>query len=175
MTVELLTSQSSIALLEGEELKMVSGSHGGVGAKLTRYLDEFAEDKDLGHVVNATTTYNFKDGKPKRMPDASFIPFEKLAELPNEELTVVPDLVAEVVSTNDTAFEIYEKISHYQSAGVKLIWIIYPVNQSVHVFRLAEGSKDEMKSLLDDLDGENILPGFKLPIKKLFRRIAKYQ
>jgi Uma2 family endonuclease len=172
MTVELLVPESPVDLVQGEEKKMATGSHSGIGAKLGRHLGIFAEEKDLGHVLDATATYNFQDGKPRRQPDISFISYEKLDELPNQELTVIPDLVAEVVSTNDTAFEINEKVVQYQNVGVKLIWIIYPDIRSVHVFRLTTGTKAEVKSVEDELDGETIVPGFKLPIKNLFIRVA---
>jgi Uma2 family endonuclease len=172
MSLEMLMPESNVGLLEREEKKMATGSHSGVAAKLVMRLGMFQQDKEIGHVLDSSATYNFRDNKPGLQPDASFIPFEKLAELPNEELTVVPDLVAEVVSTNDTLFEINQKIVQYQNAGVKLIWIIQPDIQAVQVFRLATGTIGETKGSNDELDGEDVLPGFKLAVRNLFVRIA---
>jgi Uma2 family endonuclease len=168
MAVELLVPESAAGLAEEEEEKMASGSHSGISAKLGRRLGVFAEEHRLGHVLDARATYNFKDNQPKRMPDVSFIPYEKLRKLRNQELTVAPDLAVEVVSNNDVAFEINQKIVQYQNAGVKLIWIIYPDVQSVHVFRLLDRGRGEIRNNEDELDGESILPGFKLPINDLF-------
>ena len=39
---------------------------------------------------------------------------------------IPPDLAVEVVSPNDSAEELEEKLEDYHKAGVPLVWVIYP-------------------------------------------------
>jgi Uma2 family endonuclease len=88
------------------------------------------------------------------------------AHLPSGHLTLVPDLVAEVISPRDIAEEVESKVREYLRAGVPVIWLVYPEARTVHVIR--PGGR---ATLLDDagtLTGEEILPGFETPVSKLF-------
>jgi Uma2 family endonuclease len=81
-------------------------------------------------------------------------------------LLVVPDLVAEVVSRHDGAVDLQTKVEEYLSAGVRLVWALYPDTRQVHVRRL-----DRSSTILnpdDKLSGEDILPGFEVTVSELF-------
>ncbi len=159
-------------LLAEESEKMASGSHAKIEGMIIGVLTAFLETNDIGSVLGSSATYNFGDNLPKRQPDVSFISYEKLAEFNDEEITVAPDLAVEIVSKDDKSFEIETKVRQYQQAGVKLIWVIYPLSRTVAVYRPASGLIPEILSDKAELDGENILPGFKLPVSKLFKRVA---
>ena len=47
---------------------------------------------------------------------------------------VAPDLAVEVVSPTDRAEELAEKIAEYFQAGVRLVWVVYPVFRLIHVY-----------------------------------------
>jgi Uma2 family endonuclease len=153
---------------EGETKKMASGLHSAIIVRLGWRLGPFVDERKLGYVLESSATYNFKDNPPKRQPDLSFISLEKMPTLPDEELTLVPDLVVEVVSKNDTFYEVEKKVQHYQQVGVKLIWVIHPVSQTVGVYRLVNGLLPQVIGIAGELDGEDVLPGFKLPVRTLF-------
>ncbi len=170
MTLEALPSNKEL-LEEGEEpKKRASALHGKVCIKLGRYLDEFADAHKLGHVLDSSTVFNFQDGQPKRLPDVSFVSFGKMPEAPDEESTVAPDLAVEVVSKNDTISQIEEKILQYQQAGVRLLWLVYPNSRKVEVYRPATGLIEQVIGPEGELDGKDVLPGFKLPVRAIFRR-----
>jgi Uma2 family endonuclease len=83
-------------------------------------------------------------------------------------LELAPDIVGEVVSPHDEAEDVAEKVQEFLAAGVRLIWVAYPRNHSVYVYR-ADGSYEALGEQ-DELDGSPALPGFRLPISALFKR-----
>jgi Uma2 family endonuclease len=83
-----------------------------------------------------------------------------------EAWEVVPDLAVEVVSPSNTAIEVVKKLGDYFRAGVRQVWVIYPVQQFIYVYT----SLADIRVLQpgDDLDGGAVLPGFRLAVSTLF-------
>ena len=81
-------------------------------------------------------------------------------------LTVVPDLIVEVVSPNDEAGKLRVKVADYKRAGVPLIWVIYPETRDAEVHRLGQPVEEIPPDGV--LDGESVLPGFLLSLATLF-------
>jgi Uma2 family endonuclease len=78
----------------------------------------------------------------------------------------VPTLAVEVLSPNDTIEEIHEKIAIYRLAAVPLIWVFDPYDQTVTVHR--PDAKPELFNTHQELSGEPHLPGFRVPVARLF-------
>ena len=78
----------------------------------------------------------------------------------------MPDLVAEVVSPRDLAEDLEQKLAEYREAGIPLIWVIYPSTRTAHILRT--GRQRSELGPAGVLDGEDILPGFSLPLADLF-------
>ena len=55
-----------------------------------------------------------------------------------------PDLAVEVVSPNDSADELEEKLDDYQKAGVPLVWVVNPSSHTVMVYR-GDGSVSRLR------------------------------
>lgn len=163
-----MTTESVVELSQEEIEDMASLEHGAIGARLLRFLDVYVEEHELGLVFNAQTTFKVEGTPSKRYPDIAFVMAERLPENLRVEADFAPDLAVEVVSKNDTDFEIEERIIQYQNSGVRLIWIIHPVSQSVEIYRLSRGIESERLSGDKELDGEDVIPGFKLRVSKLF-------
>ncbi len=105
-----------------------------------------------------------------RKPDVSFVSFQKLPAAQGFPIgfpAIAPDLAVEVLSPNDLAYDVESKINDYLQAGVKLIWIINPAGRSVQILRQDGSSGRLLES--DDLDGEDLLPGFRCKIASLFQ------
>ena len=79
---------------------------------------------------------------------------------------IAPDLAVEVVSPNDLAYEIDKKVEEYDTASVKLIWVVNPETKTVRVHR-ADGTVTVLREK-DELDGENVVPGFRCRVGDLF-------
>jgi Uma2 family endonuclease len=73
--------------------------------------------------------------------------------------------VVEIVSPNETVYELEEKLEDYQKVGVPLIWVINPKSRTVKVYRV-DGSVDHLR---EDgvLSGEDIIPGFRCPLREI--------
>lgn len=155
--------------LEDEELQAVpSLEHGAIGIRLGRHLDTYVEEKGLGLVCNSQTTFRFV-GQPNRLPDLSFVSRKRLPQRIDQNANFAPDLAVEVLSKGDDVSEVDKKILQYQRSGVSLVWIVHPVIQAVDVYRLKDGLRLQRLLIDDELDGEDIIPGFRLKVSRLFQ------
>ena len=104
-----------------------------------------------------------------RLPDAGFYSFTRwpgrIHELPNI-MAVMPELAVEVLSDGNTKGEMERKCREYFAAGVELIWIVDPRRFTVQV-HTSPGRVLQLTHT-DTLDGGSVLPGFTLPLAKLF-------
>jgi Uma2 family endonuclease len=72
---------------------------------------------------------------------------------------IAPDLAVEVVSPNDTAYEIDEKVREFLDAGVPLVWVVNPEQRTVEIHR-ANGFGTILREN-DEISGEDVIPGFR--------------
>lgn len=79
-----------------------------------------------------------------------------------------PILAVEILSPYDKIIEINEKVDEYLAAGVPLVWIVDPHGQTVTVYR--PGQEAEPFGLRGELSAEPELPGFRVPVIRVFRR-----
>jgi Uma2 family endonuclease len=141
-----------------------------VGGRVHRFLDIFAEQNQLGWVWPADQGYAcYADAPGKvRFPDVSFIRKERLPDaLTSEGYTYIPpDLAVEVISPNELAYEVENKVVEYLDAGVALVWVINPEARTVHIHR-GNGSVGWLREQ-DELSGEDVVPGFRCRVAVLF-------
>jgi Uma2 family endonuclease len=158
-------------LVEGE-LKTMSpaGSrHGRIALRVGSLLHHHVHSHGLGETVGAETGFILRRNPDTvRAPDAAFIAKERMpvGGLPDGYFQGAPDMAVEVVSPSDSAEEIHRKVSEYFKAGTRLLWIIYPKDREVAVFRSARESI--VLTTADMLDGGTLLPGFACPVAELF-------
>ncbi|MFO0964261.1 MAG: Uma2 family endonuclease [Gemmataceae bacterium] len=104
-----------------------------------------------------------------RRPDLAFVSYERWPDrkVPRdpEAWEMVPDLAVEIVSKNNSAEEIQEKVKEYLACGVKEVWVVYPRARQILVYKTAK----EARVLDEDdlLEGGEILPGFSLRVRDL--------
>ena len=136
-------------------------------------IDAFARPRNLGRsLVEALFELPLKDRSRNRRPDMAFVSFDRWPRsrpLPTEGNTwsVVPDLAVEFVSPSEGADELIEKARDYLDAGVKCVWIAYTRQRYVLEFE----SLTRVRGLTetDELDGKDILPGFRVSVASLFQ------
>jgi Uma2 family endonuclease len=158
---------------EEEEEPMPTAEHSFICANIITELNIFLRGKKLGWVFDSTLEYRFpnenKAGKKvSRYPDVSFVRQERLPDNLRTYLILAPDLAVEVTSPSDKDYDIDDKVEEYQRSGVRLIWVIHPASRTVNVYRLAEGPRIQGYFGEDELDGGDVIPGFKLKVSAIF-------
>jgi len=108
----------------------------------------------------------FAGAPSTRFPDVSFVTQDRLPRRLRTTATFAPDLAVEVVSESDTVNDIEEKVLQYHQSGVRLVWVVRTVLQTVEVYELA--GKPYLLTTDDDLTGGPVVPGFALPAVKIF-------
>jgi Uma2 family endonuclease len=123
------------------------------------YSLNYVATSQRGLVLGADCGYQIfpDDANRVRFPDGSFIRSGRLPHdaPPRGHVRIVPDLVIEVVSPNDLAWEVELKVTEYLQAGVPLLWVFYPDTRTVWVYRAS---------------GEDVLPGFTCLVAEVFPR-----
>lgn len=158
-------------LVKGElrDMSPTGFGHGAIANNLTVALGSFVREHDLGIVVAAETGFILtRDPDTVRAPDLAFV---KKSRIPVGDLTVkywagAPDLAAEVISPWDKNFEVDEKVEDWLAAGTLLVWIVNPRRKRVTVYR--PGVAEQILTEADTLDGLDVVPGFRCPVKDIF-------
>lgn len=120
----------------------------------------------LGFVYDSSTAFRLPNGAV-RSPDAAWIPAERRnAFTPDQRkkfLPLCPDFLVKLASETDSQKATEEKMAEYIANGCQLGWLINPRTQTVKVYR-ANGSIDVITTFTGSLSGEDVLPGFALPL-----------
>jgi Uma2 family endonuclease len=80
----------------------------------------------------------------------------------------VPALAIEILSPNDVKKEVTEKINDYLAVGIPLVWVIDPDYETITVYR--PGQPAELFNTTHHLSADPHLPGFSVPVARVFRR-----
>jgi Uma2 family endonuclease len=141
---------------------------------LARLLNFHVETNRLG-MVHVESLFEI-DAKRnlKRRPDLAFVSAARwpISKTPprREAWDLIPDLVVEVISESNTAEEIVRKVEDYFKAGVREVWVLYPDVRMIYVYT---GPKSvRIISDDDELDGGDVVPGFRAAVKDVFGRKA---
>ncbi len=143
--------------------------HGVVAATLVHHLHAFAAGK-LGVVLSSETGFTIRRNPDTvRSPDAAFVATDRLPG-PGARggfVELAPDLVVEVVSPSDRASDVLSKALDWVDAGVRLVWVVDPGSRTVTVHR-PDGLSRLVRGESAELDGEHVLPGFRLALADIF-------
>ncbi len=143
--------------------------HGGFAGVFHTRLHIYVLDHQLGRVYSAETGFVLaRNPDTVRGPDVAFVSRERLERLPMSSgyRQEAPDLVAEVISPNDTYSEVAEKVSDWLTAGVRMVVVIDPRKRSVTVYRPATGVLFLTEA--NTLDGGDVVPGWQLAVREIF-------
>ena len=162
-------------LVRGEIRVMTpaGGAHGAVVGALFRAVDAFVEERKLGLCFPDNTGFLLPGlGDTVRSPDVAYVAAGRLPSdgIGSGWMAVAPDIIAEILSPSETTQELEGKLRDYRTAGTRLIWIVDPVQRVVSV-RDGERAEYVLKEG-DILDGGSVLPGFAIPVARLFARLA---
>jgi len=163
--------QRGFEIIDGQLREKLKGMEAGVvGVRLLAMLQTHVSRTSLGHVLSAGCGYQIFANDPTRVRKASGS-FIARGKLPDEKpfrghSKIPPDLAFEVVSPNDGAEEINERVVDFLGAGVRLLWVVNPSTRMIHVFRPGGGAA--LRSAAEELSGEEVVPGFSCRVADVF-------
>ncbi len=143
--------------------------HGALAIDLGYHLRHFLRGRKLGRLVTEAGFKMEKAPDTVRFPDLAFVVQGRLpaqGRLPVGFLSGAPDLAVEVLSPTNTGAEIKRKLAFYFATGARLAWVVHPAKRTAAVLRPNRESRLLHEG--DTLDGEDLLPGFTLPLAELF-------
>lgn len=142
---------------------------GAKNADIVIELGNWAKKNRGGVVFDSSSLFTFPNGA-KRSPDAAWVKKEKWEALSKEEKRkfsrLVPDFVIELRSDSDGLNGLKKKMAEYIENGVRLGWLIDPIEQKVHIYR----ANGEIEILNDPekVSGEDVLKGFELNVREIW-------
>lgn len=162
-------------LWHGELLRMApaGGRHGECEANIVSVLRQHT--RALGRVYTGDTGFLLREDPDELVsPDVAFVRHDRLPP-PAERISylrVVPDLVVEIRSPNDTEADVRAKLSLYLEVGVPLVWIVDPQKQTVEQVRASSSRLSDSRLMRADagdvLEGGDLLPGFQVSLADIF-------
>jgi Uma2 family endonuclease len=144
------------------------GLHGWIAVRLAARLAEHVERLGLGSVLVEAGYVLQRGPDTVRGPDVSFLSDARLPpeRLPEQFIPGAPDLAIEILSPSDRWSEVEETIADYLGAGARLVWVV-DLGQR-HVIVRYPDRPPRMIPMGGTLEGEEVVPGFALPLAELF-------
>lgn len=158
-------------LVKGEpvDLPGMGALRGYLASRLVRLCDAFARPRKLGIVAVGNVGYILaRHPDIVRIPDVSFVTRGRVPEsgIPEGYWPLTPDLAVEIVSPSDRAADVGEKVRDYLNSGTRLVWVLWPEDRAVTIYAAGGGVRELRES--DELDGGEVLPGFRARVADLF-------
>jgi Uma2 family endonuclease len=158
-------------LVKGRVVRMPppKARHGQICNRVGRILGNYAEEHDLGHVLNNDSgVITERDPDSVRGPDVSYYSFVKIPRgpLPQAYPDVPPDLVFEVLSPDDRWPKVLVKVGEYLVAGVSVVAVLDPERRNLHLY---EGDEPvRILSADDELTVPALLGDFRVAVGRFF-------
>ena len=144
---------------------------GNQDANITADLAHWARADGRGVAFSSSAGFTLPN-RALRSPDASWILKSRLTELTAEERRgfsrICPDFVIELRSSSDRLRVLRRKMEEYYENGVRLGWLIDPVDPLRRVYVYRTGAEVEILERPETLSGDPELPGFTLDLKPVW-------
>ena len=156
-------------LINGEIIMSPTGfRHEDIAAAVLTAMRLHVRQHELGSVCGSSLGCWMASGN-LLSPDVSFIHKARIPrgkDAAKRYFQGAPDIVVEILSPWDRTIRTHDKMVEYFDSGARLAWVINPEEKSVLVYRGSEA--DRLLRVTDTLEGEDVLPGFRLPLAELF-------
>lgn len=158
-------------LVNGElvEVPGAGALHNLIAALIYEMVRDFVRERGLGLVFTDGLGYILARRPDRvRIPDVSFVARSGIPAtgVPEGFWHGAPDLAVEVMSPGERAAGLQEKVDDYLAAGTRLVWVVRPRERVVTV-HIAGAAVRELREG-DELDGGDVLPGFRVRVADLF-------
>jgi Uma2 family endonuclease len=142
----------------------------GIASLLVEILGPFARAHRLGQCFCEMLFRIDIAQDVQRRPDVAFVsharwPYNR--RVPNVPVwDMVPDLAIEVVGPSDMMSAVLRKVHDYFKAEASRVWVVYPEQAEVYIYSTPQ--QVQVVGVGQELDGGDLLPGFRLPVAVLF-------
>ena len=152
-------------LIDGEIVeKMPTTEHGVIAALFATFINIYLFTNPIGWVAVESRHHPAKDKRNDRLPDICFVNKDR-SITKRGSAPYIPDLCIEIQSPDDSAKKMADKATFYLANGAKMVWLVYPGKQLVETLTL---DNRELLGIEDTIDGGDVVPGFRLPVKQIF-------
>lgn len=138
-------------------------------AEIVAQLRIWAVADGRGRYFDSSGGFVLPDGA-RRSPDASWISFERIAQLTPEQrrgfYPLCPEFLIELRSATDRLPDLKRKMEQYLANGCELGWLIDPKAKCVWIYR--PGREAEHLCDVNQLAGEGPVAGFTLDINPIW-------
>ena len=101
-----------------------------------------------------------------RIPDISFFTATQIKEA-SETNFPIPAFVIELISSNDGTYRVEKKILEYFAAGIKVIWVIYPLIKQVKVYTSPKAATINYED--DICSATPVMEDMKMSVNEMFK------
>lgn len=155
-------------LSQGKLIRMSRSAYGPskISGRVLVRIGSFVDQHNLGDYGTAEGGFRLEsDPDTVRAPDVWFVRAENAPREPPERgfWRGRPDLAVEVLSPSDRFEQVMRKVRDYLAAGVPLVWAFDSEVRCCGVF--SPGALVSFVEADGVLDGEDVLPGFTLPVR----------
>lgn len=159
----------ALEYIDGMVVQKVSPkrTHCSLQVDFAAEIRAFARPRRLGRVY---TELRCTFGGRSLVPDLSYF---RRGSMPHdadgrqvEDVFAPPDLAIEIISPGQTVKNLTARLHWCLANGVQLAWLIQPRKERAFVFR--PGRETETLDRSRHLDGEEVIPGFRLALDELF-------
>jgi Uma2 family endonuclease len=164
-------SDQLFELIDGEIVEKVPSNPYAsyIAQVISFFIQQFLRERGIDGYVTAEAGGFVIDGE-RYAPDVAYLSVDRDSDLACKgDNQIPPDLAVEVETntTTETERRLRRKVLHYRDAGV-ILWVVYPETKEVEVY--TPNQPTQQLTVDDVLDGGDVLPGFKLAVKDIFRR-----
>ncbi|TAK45161.1 MAG: Uma2 family endonuclease [Saprospiraceae bacterium] len=128
------------------------------------FLRLHLEKKVTGKLWTEIDTFFLKDAH--RRPDMAWFSDEQAARMAHRQ-NQVPNFIIEIVSDNDNADNLLDKLSDYADAEVEVVWLISPKLEQVHIY---SGQNNSVCKGGMICSAAPILPEFQISVNDIFKK-----
>jgi Uma2 family endonuclease len=144
--------------------KMATYAHGKIQLRIGGKLDYYLEQNPVGEAMTETNFQLWPERRNQsRIPDIAFVKKERVPREQWRFADLAPDLAVEIISPEDNFLKIMNKVDAYLEQGTQIVWVV--ISDTREVLVCTATSKHSVK---DVLTAPELLPGFELPVSKIF-------
>lgn len=104
-----------------------------------------------------------------RRPDICWLSSPQIDRLAMGE-DEIPAFVIEIISSNDMAYRIQDKMNDYRDAGVEVVWHIFPKHEQVHIYTGKNLEQMTICTAAMLCSAAPALAPFELPVHQVFEK-----